>query len=174
MHVKVEPGGQMTVFPFSVPSLEAACFIFWWVYLVLDPRFDSCFYPSVCFPVWPLWGELSQSFLPAPDFHSGPPAPPHLVLGLLWTRLIITWFPGPLVCLIFSLGVCLLPSQTVVPIRVRGEGEFRSFSLVVLYLEKLRSNVRSISTACAPVWLVACPKEVFSFLYHGVHLLWLR
>ena len=37
-----------------------------------------------------------------------------------------------------------------------------SFSLVVLYLEKLRSNVRSISTASS-VWLVACPKKCFLF-----------
>lgn len=50
----------------------------------------------------------------------------------------------------------------MVPIRVRGEGEFRELSLVVLYLEKLRSNVRSISTASS-VWLVACPKEVLFF-----------
>ena len=39
-----------------------------------------------------------------------------------------------------------------------------SLSLVALYLEKLRSNVRSISTASS-VWLAACPKKCFLFFF---------
>ena len=54
---KLSQEGNDCFSPFSFPSLEAACFIFWWVYLVLDPRFDSLgFYPSVCFPLCGLVG----------------------------------------------------------------------------------------------------------------------
>ena len=61
---KLRQEGNNCFSPFSFPSLEAACFIFWWVYLFLDPSFDSLgFYPSVCFPLCGLvrvnWVSLS-------------------------------------------------------------------------------------------------------------------
>lgn len=96
----------MTVFSFLCPFPGSCFFVstFHWVYLVLDPRFDSPgLLPISLFPsVWPRGEELSQSFLSQPPDLTWSPSTSSSLSFAQGFGHVITWFPVLLPRLIFS------------------------------------------------------------------------
>lgn len=87
-----------------------------------------------------------------------------------WPLFIIRWFPV-LTPYLSSLSVCLLPTHTILPIRVRGERKFREYLTFSFVPGETEAQVISINAASSVV-ARACPPIIYDLRGYSYNALW--